>query len=365
MILPVDADGSETPDSAGGAPPASDWTEGLRERKKRLTRSLISNTATELFMERGFDDVKVAEVAEACGVSEKTVYNYFPTKESLLLDREPELAAEIWRTLGPGAAAASPVDGALEALATGRREMLANWENESREYHRRFFELIETTPSLRTAMRDMLDRLEQTAAEALAQRTGVSPDQPEPRIAASALIALWRIQSDGLLRSAIEGRSAAQTEETVLEEVKRAARVVESGLWWFGPAVDGRPTRQQLKTAADAAATAGRQILAAVRQARTAWEQMQREGKTRPGGEVGIPALADFLAETERWKHDMVGQKDEWKRAYREEQVRLRQAQRDFAREFKQQFHKELHQQMRQAGRGRRRGPGSAPEREG
>src|SRR3982074_3960642 len=61
--------------------------EGLRERKKRLMRQQLSDTATEMFVERGFDAVRVAEIAEACGVSEKTVFNYFPTKESLVLDR--------------------------------------------------------------------------------------------------------------------------------------------------------------------------------------------------------------------------------------------------------------------------------------
>src|ERR1700726_339752 len=61
--------------------------EGLRARKKRLMRQQLTDTATEMFLERGFDAVRVAEVAEACGVSEKTVFNYFPTKESLLLDR--------------------------------------------------------------------------------------------------------------------------------------------------------------------------------------------------------------------------------------------------------------------------------------
>src|ERR1035441_3436259 len=66
-----------------GAPEAG----GLRERKKRLMRQQLSDTATEMFMERGFGAVRVAEVAEACGVSEKTVFNYFPTKESLILDR--------------------------------------------------------------------------------------------------------------------------------------------------------------------------------------------------------------------------------------------------------------------------------------
>ena len=61
--------------------------EGLRERKKRLMRQQLSDTATQMFMERGFDAVRVTEIAEACGVSEKTVFNYFPTKESLILDR--------------------------------------------------------------------------------------------------------------------------------------------------------------------------------------------------------------------------------------------------------------------------------------
>src|SRR5579875_4216452 len=52
--------------------------EGLRERKRRITRKLISDVATTLFATRGFDEVKVAEVARRVGVSEKTIYNYFP-----------------------------------------------------------------------------------------------------------------------------------------------------------------------------------------------------------------------------------------------------------------------------------------------
>src|ERR1700727_2204136 len=88
--------------------------EGLRERKKRLMRQQLSDTATQMFMERGFDAVRVTEIAEACGVSEKTVFNYFPTKESLILDRLEATVASLRTGLAdPGVA---PVEAALRIL---------------------------------------------------------------------------------------------------------------------------------------------------------------------------------------------------------------------------------------------------------
>lgn len=57
---------------------------GLRERKKQATRSLLMHTALDMFEERGFEDVSVAEIAEAANVSKATVFNYFPTKEDLV-----------------------------------------------------------------------------------------------------------------------------------------------------------------------------------------------------------------------------------------------------------------------------------------
>src|SRR6202045_3982528 len=95
---------------AGDAPDAG----GLRERKKRLMRQQLSDTATRMFLERGFDAVRVAEIAAACGVSEKTVFNYFPTKESLILDRLEATMAPLRTGLAePGVA---PVEAAMRIL---------------------------------------------------------------------------------------------------------------------------------------------------------------------------------------------------------------------------------------------------------
>src|SRR5205085_3218358 len=68
---------------------------GLRESKKLRTRQEIADKAMQLFVARGFDHVTVAEVAAAAGVSEKTVFNYFPTKEDLFFDEVPAREAAL------------------------------------------------------------------------------------------------------------------------------------------------------------------------------------------------------------------------------------------------------------------------------
>jgi AcrR family transcriptional regulator len=61
---------------------------GLREAKKRRTRETIAQAAADLFHERGFAAVTIDDVASAANVSRQTVFNYFPTKEQMLFDRE-------------------------------------------------------------------------------------------------------------------------------------------------------------------------------------------------------------------------------------------------------------------------------------
>ncbi|MEV7044424.1 TetR family transcriptional regulator [Amycolatopsis sp. NPDC051061] len=82
---------------------------GLRERKKQATRQLISNVASGLFIQRGFEEVTVAEIAEAAGVSKMTVFNYFPRKEDLFLDRHADRLAELVSVVRSRPAGVSPI----------------------------------------------------------------------------------------------------------------------------------------------------------------------------------------------------------------------------------------------------------------
>jgi AcrR family transcriptional regulator len=268
--------------AAGDADAAPDPAEGLRERKKRLMRQLISDTATMMFLDRGFEEVRVAEIAAACDVSEKTVYNYFPTKEALVLDREEGMAAGIRRALGPSGAAMSPVD-AVVGLITAEASRL--YESGDAEHVRppdldlvhRFEDMLERTPSLRAAQRDMMDRLVEVAAQAMAARAGINPDDPEPQIAAHALVGLWRVQYHAMRKYSDGSRSPDEVRDRTQAEVRRAARLIDTGLWSFGMAVQGSNGREQLKAAAEAANDARRQVLAAIKQARDAWRQVVTE----------------------------------------------------------------------------------------
>ncbi|GLY40563.1 TetR family transcriptional regulator [Amycolatopsis sp. NBRC 101858] len=151
--------------------------QGLRERKKRATRQLISNVASGLFIQRGFEEVTVAEIAEAAGVSKMTVFNYFPRKEDLFLDRHADRLAELVELLrsrpaGVSAAAAlrahqhsllasgHPLSGAIAGgpgfwwVLTSSPALMARWYEQEREIADAFAEVFaeETGDAFRSRM---------------------------------------------------------------------------------------------------------------------------------------------------------------------------------------------------------------------
>jgi hypothetical protein len=106
---------------------------------------------------------------------------------------------------------------------------------------RRFGALIRATPSLRAYQSDMIDQFVAVATEILAARAGTSADDPEPQIAARALLGLWHVQADSLRRHLAAGSPvASQVRERVAADVRRAARLIDAGLHAYGaPAPPG------------------------------------------------------------------------------------------------------------------------------
>src|SRR4030088_2765953 len=58
---------------------------GLRERKKLKTKEAIQREALRLFQERGYDETTIEQIAAAADISPSTFFNYFPTKEDLII----------------------------------------------------------------------------------------------------------------------------------------------------------------------------------------------------------------------------------------------------------------------------------------
>jgi AcrR family transcriptional regulator len=225
-----------------GRPPAARTdAEGLRERKKALTRQRITDTATQMILARGYDAVRVIEIAAACDVSEKTVYNYFPTKESLILDRW-DSTAEALRA-GLADPDVHPVD-AVRRILAGELAALTSWLDSQRDTAaavasvRRFGELIATTPALRAYHNDTVNELVAMTAGLLARRAGCRADDPEPQIAATALLGLWGVHFTALRKYLDAARTPAEVCRAAAADVDAAAQLIRTGLGSFaGPRV--------------------------------------------------------------------------------------------------------------------------------
>ncbi|GAB3832432.1 TetR/AcrR family transcriptional regulator [Kribbella italica] len=139
---------------------------GRRERKKQQTRQVISDVATRLFLERGFDAVTVAEVAKAADVAVQTVFNHFPTKEDLFFDETGWWAgpAEAIRNAPPGQ---NPIDTLEQQYLTVVRGRL---ESGHLETWREFSRTMAESQALLARRRQIAEEMERTLAAALQER---------------------------------------------------------------------------------------------------------------------------------------------------------------------------------------------------
>ncbi len=269
---------------------------GLRERKKLETRQRISDLATEMFLDQGFDTVRVADIAEHAGVSEKTVYNYFPTKESLFFDRTDEQLAGALRAVSERARGTTPIRAYLDELRRQIAELsLAEDEFEqARDVIPRFGEMLEQTPTLRAAWGDHRHRMVSAVAEVLADDLSVDASDPEPRTAARALVSLTELSYDSLMRNISVAKSGTDLLELVDADLERAARLLDTGLWSLSLMIGGRRSTEQLRAAAQTAEQASRQVMSALREAKRAWRARAKEhhhAEWRPSRDIGARQL--------------------------------------------------------------------------
>ena len=146
---------------------------GLRELKKARTRRLIADTAARLFAERGYEQVAVSDVAREAEVAEQTVYNYFPTKEQLVIDRDQLVQDRLWDLIRSRPAGTTPAaavrDFVLESVEHIRTIPRNQWRGE-------LGYLAAMSPAVHRLALEMTERQAAAIADAIADTTEVAPE---------------------------------------------------------------------------------------------------------------------------------------------------------------------------------------------
>ncbi|WP_158940429.1 TetR/AcrR family transcriptional regulator [Burkholderia sp. S171] len=203
-----------------------------RSRKRLATREGISNAATRLFLERGFDQVTVDEIAEAADVGRMTVFNHFPRKEDMFFDRDEEgreILREALRQRDPRVA---PIE-TLRLLAhrlVAEQSPLIEFTVESQG----FIETIERSETLKARARAIRDELAQVIAVALGECVGREPGDPDAHLAADLLLATWTV---ALIQAHRTFRQSRDTEEAKVVFLA----IVDKGTLGLNAAMAGTP----------------------------------------------------------------------------------------------------------------------------
>jgi AcrR family transcriptional regulator len=198
---------------------------GLRETKKLQTRQAIAESAMELFVTRGFEHVTVAEIAAAAGVSEKTVFNYFPTKEDIFFDEVPERLAALADAIR-SRASGEPFTAPLRALHVAQCSRLSS----SGFAH--FARVIEESPALQAKEVEVMARFTDVLAATIRAELGVH--EVDAQLAANLLMSVhWQLFRNARAH-ALAGRSGPAAARRLRADVDRAYRLLEHGLAGLG-----------------------------------------------------------------------------------------------------------------------------------
>lgn len=204
---------------------------GLRARKKAKTRLAIADIATGLFIERGFDQVTVAEVAAAAEVSLATIFNYFETKEDLFFDREADIIAALCRVVSER----RPGEAIIPAFHRAFRDTIdTTLPGLIERGVVRFVATIEASPALRSRARLGLERAETQLAAAIAADLHTRPDDLAPRVVAATVVVLERVLLGVLRDQLLHDSSTAVIKRVLRRDCDRAFALVDAGLAAYG-----------------------------------------------------------------------------------------------------------------------------------
>jgi AcrR family transcriptional regulator len=154
-------------------------------------RQGISNAATRLFLERGFEHVTVDEIAAAADVGRMTVFNHFPRKEDMFFDRDEEAREILREALRQRDPRVAPLE-TLRLLA----HRLAAAESPFVRFtvaSRGYVKTIEASETLKARARAIRDELAQVVAAALSECVGREPADRGAHLAAALLLATWTV----------------------------------------------------------------------------------------------------------------------------------------------------------------------------
>ena len=179
--------------------------QGLRERKKRETRRRIHACALRLVEQRGLASVTTDEIADAAGISPRTFFNYFATKDASVVGADPDLAEVIATAITEAPATHSPLD-CLEQVFT--EYVLSTTSGAGLKRQR--WRVLESNPHLIPVMLSAGRNLEEQAAVALATRLGLEEDDPYPRLVSAAAYAVIRVSLERHHRDGTEVTDAVQ-----------------------------------------------------------------------------------------------------------------------------------------------------------
>jgi AcrR family transcriptional regulator len=204
-------------------------SQGLRERKKRQTRDRIRSVARELFTERGFEQVTVAEVALAADVSEATAFNYFPTKEDLFfggLEEFEEQLLDAIRSRAPGETALT----AFGRFVLQPRGLLAAKDPESVERLASITRVIDASPALLGREQQIFARFTDSLAALLAAERGAPAEAIEPWVLANALMGVHRALVSYTRGRIVAGVRNPKLSRDVRAQARAALAALERGL---------------------------------------------------------------------------------------------------------------------------------------